>query len=257
MTSITHTNIIRHVYLGVATVKPRLMPAPDDQADDDAPAIELPEQPVPPEPAAGDSPLGIMRAYLVWARNYTAWLWDKDHLLGSIAPNCLYNTPITFLRCRWRFILPEHAPPVMPRMVKHWDAAQDALDHFQRALEAVADRQAALNRRVRRALNMVTELNAAKSAPATTTATPSTSPPPPPPTPVCWLRSWAEILKTLGLRSNRRERESLRRLNQQTSGPIRTATKGNRPLVDQARLVAWWNDLDHLGGDEAKTNIPK
>jgi hypothetical protein len=63
-----------------------------------------------------------------------------------------------------------------------------------------------------------------------------------PPSPKQLLIGWREIVAAVGRTS--KDRETIRRLNERRAGPIGHAGQGTKPMVDRAKLIAWWNSLD-------------
>ena len=66
----------------------------------------------------------------------------------------------------------------------------------------------------------------------------------PPPLPLAMLTSWREILVALGLKNNREDQGKVSRLNGRYAGPICIPGRGAQPVVDKAKLIKWWNDLE-------------
>jgi len=66
----------------------------------------------------------------------------------------------------------------------------------------------------------------------------------PPPLPLPMLTSWREILVALGLKNNHEDQGKVSRLNKQYAGPICIPGRGAQPVVDKAKLIEWWNDLE-------------
>lgn len=63
-------------------------------------------------------------------------------------------------------------------------------------------------------------------------------------TPKKFLRGWAEILVAVGEKNNDETRRMVKRLNELREGPISKPGRGSRPIVEQSKLLQWWNRLD-------------
>lgn len=61
--------------------------------------------------------------------------------------------------------------------------------------------------------------------------------------PVTWLQGWPEIVDALNRDNSATFRERLRNLNESHDGPIIFRGQGTQPVVDKAKLIAWWNGL--------------
>ena len=62
--------------------------------------------------------------------------------------------------------------------------------------------------------------------------------------PAKYLTSWREILVALDKHNNKEEREKVRHLNTQYTGPIVIPKQGAQPKVNKAKLIEWWDDLE-------------
>jgi hypothetical protein len=60
-----------------------------------------------------------------------------------------------------------------------------------------------------------------------------------------YLNTWLDILKTLDLGPrNNADKAFVLRMNEQRDGPIQIGGRGERPMVDKAKLIEWWDKLD-------------
>jgi hypothetical protein len=60
------------------------------------------------------------------------------------------------------------------------------------------------------------------------------------------LGSWREIVIALCMRYNNEEKRKVERLNEAYNGPIMKPGQGKQPIVDKAKLLEWWNNLEKL-----------
>jgi len=59
----------------------------------------------------------------------------------------------------------------------------------------------------------------------------------------------AEICVAIGVKPDRCRH--VKALNEQFAGPIRTQSKGKRPIADKADLLNWWNEIESRQADRA------
>ena len=71
---------------------------------------------------------------------------------------------------------------------------------------------------------------------------PVTAPPEPSSMPKSWLTSWRDITAAVG--RNYADRDTIKSLNERLAGPIASNGKGRSPMVDRAKLLEWWDQLD-------------
>jgi hypothetical protein len=57
--------------------------------------------------------------------------------------------------------------------------------------------------------------------------------------PVTNLIGWRAILDAVNMKHT--DQRIVKRLNEETNGPIPQAIKGGQPIVDKAKLIEWWN----------------